>query len=413
MIRGTGHRLLTAAASIALAGVPSAAAAQADLPAVLAEGARSEVPNAVQLLRWRMNDADINSLTFRNMDTLFTTRSVPRSGPVWRLARDDHSLDFTYAFNGQRYTSEQFLDRTFTDALLVMKDGRIVSEIYRNNSDERTRFMGWSMTKSLISILVGIALDEKKIASLDDPIERYVPELEGGGYEGVTVRQILQMRSGVDYEERYDFANPGLAASNHINALVKNVTRFADPARTIKRAHEPGTTFAYKTLDTAVLGWLLERVTGTTVAAYMAQRLWEPLGTERDGYFIMDGPPGVGREFTGAGFNATLRDFARVGQMMLDGGRANGRQIVPADWAALSTRPTVGAATPSEGGYGLQWWMLGDSAYSAIGLQGQYIYVDPATRTVVVKLSHFPPGDDAPSAETAAFLAAASAWTPR
>lgn len=413
MMKCLRGKLLVAAASAAMAMAPASAWAQADLPAVLTKGATSEVPKAIQLLRWRMNDAEINALTFRNMDTLFTTRSVPRSGPIWRLERDDHPLDFTYSYDGERYTPEQFLDRTYTDAMLVMKDGRIVYENYRNNSDERTRFIGWSMTKSLVSILIGIALDEGKLTSLDVPIETYLPELKGGGYEGVTIRQILQMRSGVDYEERYDFQNPGIAASNHINALVKNVSRFADPARTIERAHPPGEAFAYKTLDTAVLGWLLERATGTTVSAYMAEHLWEPLGAERDGYFIMDGPPGVGREFTGAGFNATLRDFARVGVMMLNNGSANGRQIVPAEWVALSTRPTINSSRGERDGYGMQWWMFGDTAYSAVGLQGQYIYVDPKTRTVVVKLSHFPPGDEAPSAETAAFLAAASAWVPR
>lgn len=413
MMKCLRRKLLVAAASTAMAMTPASAWAQADLPAVLTKGAKSEVPNAIQLLRWRMNDAEINALTFRNMDTLFTTRSVPRSGSIWRLGRDDHPLDFTYSYDGQSYTPEQFLDRTYTDAMLVMKDGRIVYENYRNNSNERTRFIGWSMTKSLISILIGIALDEGKLMSLDVPIETYLPELKGGGYEGVTIRQILQMRSGVDYEERYDFQNPGIAASNHINALVKNVSRFADPARTIERAHSPGEAFAYKTLDTAILGWLLERATGTTVSAYMAKHLWEPLGAERDGYFIMDGPPGVGREFTGAGFNATLRDFARVGLMMLNNGSGNGRQIVPAEWVALSTRPTMNSSRGERDGYGMQWWMFGDTAYSAVGLQGQYIYVDPKTRTVVVKLSHFPPGDEAPSAETAAFLAAASAWVPR
>jgi CubicO group peptidase (beta-lactamase class C family) len=270
-----------------------------------------------------MNDAEINSLTFRNMDTLFTTRSVPRAGAIWRLPRADQPLGFTYTYNNQTYAPEQFLDRTYTDALLVMKDGKVVYENYRNNSDERTRFMGWSMTKSLVSILVGLALDQGRIGSIDDPAETYLPELKGGGYEGVSIRQLLQMRSGVDYEERYDFDNPGIAATNHIAALVKNVARFADPARSIARAHTPGAHFQYKTLDTAVLGWLLERVTGTTVSAYMAQHLWEPLGAERDGYFIMDGPPGIGREFTGAGFSATLRDYARVGLMMLMAGRSS------------------------------------------------------------------------------------------
>jgi len=402
-------------APIAACTIQAAAPAQTVLPPQLSQGPASQVPNAIQILRWHMLDADVNTLTFRSMDTLFTTRTVPRAGPVWQLPRADHALDFTYSFDGKTLTPAEFLDRTYTNALLVMKDGRIVSEIYRNNSNDRTRFMGWSMTKSITSILIGCALAEGRIKSLDDQITAYLPELKGGGYDGATIRQIMQMRSGVDYEERYDFANPGDAARNHIAALVKNVARFADPARTIKRLHKPGEVFQYKTLDTAVLGWLLERVSGgSTIAAYAARHLWEPLGAESDGFFIMDGPPGVGREFNGAGFNATLRDYARVGQMMLNGGNANGHQIVSPEWVAQSIRPTdPAAATPM--GYGLQWWTLGnEGAYSAIGLQGQYIFVDPKSRTVVVKLSYFPPGDDeALSAETAAFLRAAAAWTPR
>lgn len=388
--------------------------AQQVLPAMLAEGPASDVPVAIQLARWRMLDGDINTLTFRSMDTLFPTRTVARAGPVWQLPRADRPLDFTYSYGGAVYTPDQFLDRTYTNALLVMKDGRIVSEIYRNNTDERTRFIGWSMTKSITSILVGCALAEGRIASLDDPIAHYVPELRGGGYDGATIRQVMQMRSGVDYEERYDFDRPGAAARNHVAALVKNVARFADAARTVPRVHPPGEVFQYKTLDTAVLGWLIEKVGGgSSVAAYTARCLWEPLGAEADGFYIMDGPPGEGREFSGAGFNATLRDFARIGQMMLDGGRADGRQIVSEEWVRESTSGS-GPSTGPRGGYGLQWWLPGgQGAYAAIGLQGQYIHVDAITRTVVVKLSYFPPGDDAASGETSAFLAAASAWTPR
>ena len=224
----------------------------------------------------------------------------------------------------------------------------------------------------------------------------------------------MQMRSGVDYEERYDFEHPGRAASNHIAALVKNVARFADVARTLPRLHEPGSVFQYKTIETAVLGWLVERVTQGSVAAYTARCLWEPLGAEADAFYIMDGPPGVGREFSGAGFNATLRDFGRIGQMVLDGGVANGRRIVSADWIRQSTQPT-GLEDNQRGGYGLQWWTLANTdAFAAIGLQGQYIYIDPSTRTVVVKLSYFPPGDNsALDGETQAFLGAVSAWKPR
>ncbi|MEJ2410835.1 MAG: serine hydrolase [Novosphingobium sp.] len=391
---------------------PNPADAQQVLPPQVATGAHSDVPTAVQILRWHMLDPDVNALTFRSMDRLFTIREVPRSGPVWHIPHEDHTLDFTYNYDGKTYKASDFLERTYTNALLVIKNGKIVSEIYRNNSTPDSRFIGWSMTKSITSLLVGCALAEGRIKSLEDPITAYLPELKNGGYNGVTIRQIMQMRSGVDYEERYDFAHPGIAATNHINALVKNVARFADAARTVKRAHEPGTVFQYKTIDTAVLGWLIERVSGgSTIASYMAQRLWEPLGAEADGFFIMDGPPGVGREFNGAGFNATLRDFGRIGLMMLNNGKANGHQIVSPEWVAESTRPT----DPAEAGpmgYGMQWWTLGNGSYSAIGLQGQYIFVDPKSQTVVVKLSYFPPGNETAHDETLAFLKAAAAWKP-
>jgi CubicO group peptidase (beta-lactamase class C family) len=389
------------------------AQAQQTLPAPLDIEPASDVPVAVQILRWEMLDGGVNSLTFRSMDALFDTRTVARSGPVWELPRRDQSLDFTYDWQGRTWSAEDFLERTYTNALLVMKDGRIVNEVYRNNTKPDTRFIGWSMTKSITSVLIGCALADGKIDSLDTPISEYLPELEGGGYEGVSIRHVMQMRSGVDYPERYDFENPGAAASNHIAALVRNTSRFADVARTLPRKRAPGELFEYKTIDTAVLGWLVERATGASVAAYTASCLWEPLGAEADGYYIMDGPPGIGREFSGAGFNATLRDFARFGQMMLDGGIADGRRIVSEEWVRESTRPS-GQREGQAGGYGLQWWMMGtEGAYAAIGLQGQYVFVDPATRTVVVKLSYFPPGDNRAEGETRAFLAAASRWQPR
>jgi CubicO group peptidase (beta-lactamase class C family) len=395
-------------------GLAAAANAQQQLPAPLQiESPATDVPVAVQLLRWHMLDNNVSPLLFRSMDTLFTTRTVARSGEVWQLPRSDHALDFNYSFDGTQRAAADVLDRTHTNALLILKDGRIVHEQYRNNSNAASRFIAWSMTKSLTSVMVGCALEDQKIASLDDPVTQYLPELAGGGYNGVSIRQVMEMRSGVDYEERYDFANPGTAASNHIAALVRNTARFVDVARTLPRLHEPGTVFQYKTIDTAVLGWLIERVSGGSVAAYTEQCVWEPLGAEADGFYIMDGAPGVGREFSGAGFNATLRDFARFGQMVLDGGVANGQRVVSADWIAQSTQPS-GDEDQRRGGYGLQWWTMGSSdAFSAIGLQGQYIYIDPATRTVVVKLSYYPPGDSsALEAETFAFMAAASAWTP-
>lgn len=396
--------------------LPAIAAAQLTLDPHVAEvGPESDVPVAIQNARWHMNDADINVLTFRSMETLFTTRTVARSGRVSPLPREDQSLDFTYRFEGVTYKPEDFLDRTYTNAMLVMKDGKVIYENYLNNSNADTHFMGWSMTKSLTALLVGIALEEGRIRSLDDDITDYLPELKDGAYKGVTIREVLQMRSGVEYEESYDFDSPGIAARNHIQALVKNVVRFVDAARDIKRAHPPGEVFQYKTIDTAVLGLLIERVTnGGTLATYMTSRLWEPLGAESNGFFIMDGEPGIGREFSGAGFNATLRDYARIGALMLNEGEIDGRRIVSSDWVKAAVKPAGPEKGPMD--YGYQWWTVSKTpAYSAIGLQGQFIFVDPSTDTVIVKLSYFPPEDkdEAAMRETFSFFEAASKWNPK
>lgn len=402
--RTYGDRGLARLLALVGCGVVVAGAARGQTPAV-----PSPVSPAIQEARRHMLDAGVNTLTFHNMDQLFFTRVVGRGGPVWDLPSDTRPLDFSYEVGGQTYSANDFLERNRTNALLILKKGKIVSEIYRNNTGPNTRFMSWSMAKSITSMLVGLALSEGRIRSLDQPITDYLPELKTGGYKDVTIRQVLQMRSGVDYEERYDFEHPGVAAHNHETSLVENVTRFADAAKTIPTKAKPGTLFEYKTLDTAVLGWLVERVAGMNAASYLSSRIWEPLGAQADGFYIMDGPPGVGREFTGAGYNATLRDYGRLGQMVLNGGMANGHRILPEAWVREATHPS--SVEPGRGGYGYQWWTVANSnAFYALGLQGQYIYVDPDTQTVIVKLSYFKPEDPTPYPEALAFMAAAAKW---
>ncbi|WP_165793854.1 serine hydrolase domain-containing protein [Hyphococcus luteus] len=365
-----------------------------------------------------MLDADVNALFFHNMDELFDTRVVTRAGPVSPLLREDAAPP-GLKFEGKAYSYDQFAEATYTNAFLVIRDGKIVFEDYRNNTHADMRFIGFSMSKSITSMLIGIAIEHGDIKSVDDLAVEYAPELRGSGYDGVTIRQILEMRSGVDYEERYDFGeNPSLAANIHENAIVQNKERFADRAQTIKRKVEPGSRFNYATLDTAVLGRVLEGATGQAISKFMSEHLWEPAGMEYSGFWIADGPPGVGRELNGMGYNATLRDFGRLGLLMLNDGKLGDRQIVPEAWVRASTK-----MKPIEGGefagphsaYGYQWWKLDDRAGSfiAVGLQGQFIYVDPRSKTVIVKLSYFPP--DAPEEitdMTVAYFNAIIGWSP-
>lgn len=414
----------TAALALALL-TASTALAQTAPPHVLPDGS---VPPALVEARKHILELPENMLAFHNMDQLFQTRVVPRGGPVAPLVHTDVALpDAT--IGGKVLREDAWEDRTYTSAFLVMRDGKILHESYRNNTDDRTHYISFSMAKTITSMLIGIAVGEGAIHSIDDPASVYVPELKGSGYDGVTIRNLLQMRSGTDYEERYDFgSNPSIAAQIFLKAIVANTERFADMAPRMKRKLAPGSLFNYSTLDTAVLGWVLERATKRTIEAYTTEKLWQPLGTESYGFWLADGAPGTGRALNGMGYNATLRDFARFGQMMLDQGKFNGRQIVPADWVRQATTMTPNAdpahPLPAEvtdpfarGGYGFQIWKVDDTgAYSAVGLQGQFIYVHPATHTVIVKLSFFPEegtkAADQAMDETLAYFKTLTTWKP-
>jgi CubicO group peptidase (beta-lactamase class C family) len=343
--------------------------------------------------RKHMFDPGLNFLTFQHMDQLFATRVVRASGKPWVLPKEQKSFDVSYTYDGKTYALDEFLEKTSTNALLVINNQRIVAENYRNGSNEDTRFISWSMAKSITSTLIGIALSEGKIDNIDDPVTKYLPEMEGSGYQGVTIKQLLMMRSGVDWLEIYRFKDPTQLTEVHDNSLVAYKYRWCDyAAKQSKRKNTPGTVFNYSTLDASVLGCILERAVGMKGADYMTEKLWKPAGMERDGYWIMDGPPGVGREFFGAGFNATLRDYGRFGLMILNGGVADGRQVVPGDWVKQATdggHEPIAPGAPT--GYQYLWWTIPNSkAFMAVGLHHQFIYVDPDTRTVIVKLSATP-----------------------
>ncbi len=348
-----------------------------------------ELPSAATIaMRWQWLNPEINSFTFRETKDVFEYRDVQRAGEVWELPRGEGlALPDDY---------EAFAESSFTNAMLVLKDGQVVFEDYRNRMTPEIRHIGFSMTKTITAMLVGIALEKGEIASLDDPAMQYVPALAGTGYDGVTIRQILQMRSGVDYEERYDFGeNPSFAGRLHGEAIVNNRMRFAEGALETTRANDPGSSFNYSTLDTMVLGWVLEEATGLKLEQQLQDRLWVPLGAEEDAFILADGPPGVGRGLNGMGFNATLRDFGRLGQLMLDDGLRGETRILPEGWVAQMTEMVPipsGDNARRRQAYGYQTWKIDEEpgSFSAVGLAGQFIYVHPQSGTVIVKLSYYP-----------------------
>lgn len=371
---------------------------------------------AILKVRQRFLDADINTLTFHNIDEIFETRKVPTEGPVWKLHTRRVPFNFSYNYEGKTISATDFPERTYTNALLIIKDDKIVFERYFNQTNENTHFLSMSMAKSITSVLVGMAAADGAISSVNDPIIKYIPELKKTGYSGVTIRQALMMRSGCNWDERYDFEKATPMSELHNGAIVENRIRFTSAALPLKSIHPPGKHFNYSTVETGVLGWVVERAVGKPLEEYMAERWWKQAGMQSFGFWIADGEPGVGRVVNGMGFNAVLRDYGRIGLMMLHNGRANGKQLLPESWVSESTVPdevNEPIYQDSEFGYQYQWWTLTDSdAYVARGLQGQYIYIDPSTNTVVIKLSYFPPGEFKADNEAIAFFRAVSKWKP-
>lgn len=377
--------------------------------------ALAQVPPAVREYRMRMFDPGISTLANRSSELMFDTSTVRAGRKPWRLPVAMRSLDFNYAFDGATLPAAGFAERTFTDALLVIKRGSIVHEQYLNRAHDRTRFMSYSMAKSFNSIMAGVAIAEGRIGSVNDSILRYMPELKGTAYDGLTLKHLLWMRTGVEWSD--NFFVPGPAREAHEAAFVDNKQRYVVAAASMKRTRPPGERFNYNSIEAALVGEIVSRATGRSLSDYLSERIWKPAGMESDAFYVLDGPPGIGKEFTAGAFNATLRDYGRVGLMMLNQGRANGRQVVPADWVRESTMPGPGPARAAEGtGYAYLWWTVdGTQAFTMLGGEGQFVYVDPASQTVIVKLSHIPVGTDEGRravAESYAFLKSASAWQP-
>lgn len=355
------------------------------------DGSLPPSPATVAMRREWLNPA-INAFTFRNTHQVFAYRLVSAPETPRDLPAGEALAMPAATIAGRQVDYEGWAEATFTNAFLVLKDGRIVFEDYRNRMRADTPHIGFSMTKTITAMLVGQALERGEIASLDDPAGRYVPALAGGAYGAATIRQILEMRSGAAIEERYDFGEtPSLAAQIHESAIVRNERRFASFAVGLAAREAPGASFNYATLDTAVLGWVLEEATGEKLEDLMETRIWQPLGAEYPGHFLADGPVGVGRALNGMGFNASLRDWGRLGQLMLDNGLAGAVRVLPEGWVAQMTamKPT-GQTMP---GYGFQVWQVDNEpgAFAFVGLAGQFVYVHPPTRTVIVKLSYHPP----------------------
>ncbi|HMO08148.1 MAG TPA: serine hydrolase domain-containing protein [Paracoccaceae bacterium] len=314
-------------------------------------------------------EAPVIVANFSAMDRAFLSVTLPRGdGPVSPLPQGEPMvLD--------PETEAWIAARTIT-ALVVLKDGRIVHESYRQGTAAGDRRISWSVAKSFLSALFGIVAAEGAFDSLDDPVTKYAPVLVGSAYDGVTLRQLLTMTSGLRFNEDYLDFGSDINRMGRVLALGRSMDGFA--AGLSERVAEPGARWQYVSIDTHVLGLVIRGATGRGIAGLMAEKVIAPLGLEADPYYVTDG---YGEPFVLGGLNLTTRDYARFGLMMMRGGAG----IVPADWVAESTRPQA-ATPPGALGYGYQWWVpqgAEPGEFMAQGIYGQHIYVDTAAGVVI------------------------------
>lgn len=384
MMRKSGWQALVVGALVMATGASMAQTAAPAPSAAPAAEATVELPRDQNVLFWTQAQRD---LAFRMFDTV-TPASTVRAGttpltlPQGRPLRGE-------AGEGPEMTVDAYMQRQRLAGLIVLHDGQIRLERYALGFNAEGRWTSFSVAKSFTSTLVGAAIQDGHIGSLNDPVTRYIPALTGSAYDGVTVAQLLAMSSGVRWNEDYTDPNSDVARflAQQPEGDVDAVTAYM---RRLPRAHAPGTRWNYNTGETNLIGVLVERAVGRSLADYMTEKVWQPIGMEADATWVLNAS---GKEVSGCCLQMRLRDYARFGQFVLGGGVAGGRQVVPEGWFAAAGTKQAEIGRPGAG-YGYQWWTYDDGSFAAQGIFGQGIFIDPARRLVIAGVGNWPTATD-------------------
>lgn len=320
---------------------------------------------------------------FMHYDEIFDARGVPRGDHVRQLPPGEPIAAFSKG--GEK---EQELENYMTEqkvaGFLILQDGKIRLERYALGFDEASRWSSQSVAKSVTSTLVGVAIKDGYINSVEDLVTDYIPDLRGSAYDSVTIHQLLTMTSGVRWYE--SFTDPNSDLFKYYNVPIDSgLDQTVSYMRKLPSEAEPGTKWVYKTGETNLIGVLVSAATGQTLSHYLSSKIWIPYGMEQNASWIINQS---GQELAGCCLQMALRDFARYGQFVLDDGHINGESVVPDDWFETATHAQVGL-WPGWG-YGYQWWALWDGTFKALGIHGQMIHIDPARKLVIVVASAWP-----------------------
>lgn len=334
-------------------------------------------PDPADILFW---NTEQRRYGFKNLNRIYPTRPImagPSPYPIGERPMDLSGL--SYSVGGKKFAIADFLEHSASMGLLVVKDGDAVFEYYASGNDASSRWVTFSVTKSVTSMLIGAAIQDGYIESVDESVVDYLPRLRGSAYEGASIADILHMASGVAWDENYADANSDVAKAGGLNGI--DLIRYLSA---LPRESEPGAVFNYNTGETNLVGEVLRSAIGNNASSYLSAKIWKPFGMEHDASWAIAALDGA--ELGGCCISATLRDYVRIGLFALnDGQLPDGTRVVPEGWMQASTTASEGSA-----GYGYLWWLYGDEAYAARGIFGQQIRIVPDKSLVIAVHSNAP-----------------------
>ena len=338
----------------------------------------ADLPKDKNVLFWTQDQRDNG---FRALEKLATVRNIAAGGPVHAFGQGTPiKLDLDI---------DGYMARQRNAGLLIIEDGKVRFEHYALGYGPEGRWTSFSVAKSFTSTMVGAAVKDGYIKSLDDKVTQYIPTLRGSVYDDVTVRQLLTMTSGVKWNE--DYADPKSdVAQFALQEPVPGEDITVSYMKKLTREAPAGTKWVYKTGETNLIGVLVSSATGKKLGEYLSEKIWKPYGMEADAFWILGD---TGHEISGCCLSARLRDYARFGQFVMDGGMAAGTRVVPDGWFAQATTKQADIAQAGRG-YGYQWWTNDDGSYAAQGIFGQGIFIDPKRKLVIASNGNWPKATD-------------------
>lgn len=339
------------------------------------------LPTSTNVLFWSDDQRDAGFRALDRLPVLSDSRVIEAGDNVYPLpngAQLDVGVDI-----------DTYMDAQRAAALIIVHNGKVRFEKYAMDFGPDGRWTSFSVAKSFTSTLVGAAIQDGYIKSIDDMVSDYIPDLKGSAYDNVTIAQLLTMTSGVAWNEDYADPNSDVARFNsHTAEPGMDVT--VSYMRQLQAEAEPGTKWVYKTGETNLIGVLASSATNKPLAEYLSEKIWKPFGMQQDATWLLGS---TGHEISGCCVQAATRDYARFGLFMLGGGIAGGKQVLPEGWITEATHKQVDIGVPGRG-YGYQWWTLDDGAYMAQGIFGQSIFIDPNRQLVIAANGNWPQATD-------------------